>query len=425
MISLLIQLATQPAMAWGSHFLIANGALQHPSVDYADDLVAAESLEDFLAATGQDLPALFDGYYDWLEARGSKRFNRMSFDPNNPTVVEFLHAARLNPAAHFALTNRPIPGATRVGEPMDKLEVSPYLSLILPPFASDFDRVEPGQQVSAGSVLCTFADEPDWGFDHELWDFAEYGYGEIPYGKPQGESSKAAFHVLYAHENFLVRMSAPEILEGMSADRVEMFLRLSRFAFAHGHDYWGYRFAAWATHFAQDLAQPYHSMAIPSARAPFYLHYVVSPRKPKLKAEATQLTLNRHFLYEDFVSYGLQQSALTDDAPFDEMVAYLGKGDATLAGVSDTDGLIATIGQRASDHAPTIDRTVRKAFGGKLTEDPSYDVEHAPDYDVAKVIAGMEPKAAAKLVVETGTDFTLAGEGTRTIVALARTGQTP
>lgn len=422
MFALLLLLAAQPAWAWGSHFLIADGALQHPAADYADDLVAAETLDAFVAATAQDLPAVFEGYYDWLQARGSQRFARVPFDPANPTVAEFLHAARLNPKAQFPLTQRPIPGGARAGEPMDALDVSPYLALIKPPFARDFDRVEPGQQVTAGSVLSTFADEPDWGFDHELWGFADYGYGEIPYGKPEGESSKAAFHVLYAHENFLVRMSAPEILEGMTADRVEMFLRLSSFAFARGHDYWGYRFAAWASHFAQDLAQPYHAMALPSVRMTFYIRYVLSPRKPELKRRATQLTLNRHFLYEDYVSFGLQQAALTDDAAFDTMVAYLSQGEPTLAGVTDTDSLLATITARSADHAPVIDRTVRKAFGGKLTEDPDYDVENAKDYDVATAIGAMEQKAAAKLVLETGRDFTLAGEATRTIVALAKTG---
>jgi hypothetical protein len=285
-----------------------------------------------------------------------------------------------------------------------------------PPFVFSFDPLAEGESVEARRVVWTASDEPDWGFDHELWPFPEYGYGKQPYGKPTGESSKAPFHIQFAHENFLVRKAAAELLDGMVVERMELFARLSKTAFETGHPYWGYRFAGWAIHYGEDLGQPYHAKALPSAGFWYYLKFVFSFRKAEMKKEATQLAANRHFVYEDFVAYGLQQSWLAPTPMFTELAQFL-SGTATVAG-ADMRGVADTVMAASAEHARVIDKAIRRAFGARFTEDPTYDVETAPDYKVPDAIAAMEPAAASELLRETGQDFARTGATARAILAL-------
>ena len=401
-----LALLSAPAHAWGHHYLVTARALEKTELR----TVRAESLERFLAAEMPELQKTFGEYYDWLEGRGAKRFARMTLD--QPTREAFLRAGRLNPNANVALVVRRLPGEPAGSEPL--AAISPYLE-DTPPFVFSFDALSEGQSLDSRAVVWTASDEPDWGFDHELWPFTEYGYGEQPFGKPTGESSKAPFHIQFAHENFLVRKAAPELLDGMVVERMELFSRLSKTAFATGHPYWGYRFAGWAIHYGEDLGQPYHAKALPSAGFWYYVKFVFSFHKAEMKKEATQLAANRHFLYEDFVAYGLQQSWMAPAPMFTQLASFL--SDATnIAG--DVQGIADELMAASAEHARVIDKAIRQAFGPRLTEDPGYDVETAPDYHVPEAIAAMEPVAATKLLEETGQDFARTGAAARAILAL-------
>ncbi len=380
---MVLALLSTPAHAWGHHYLVTARALESPAAtEVASRTVRVESLEHFLAAEMPALEKTFGEYYDGLE--GTKRFARMTLD--EPTREAFLRAARLNPRATVALVVRHLPGETAGVEPL--ASISPYLK-DTPPFLFSFDAVSEGQSLEARQVIWTASDEPDWGFDHELWPFAEYGYGEQPYGKPTGESSKAPFHMQFAHENFLVRKAAPEVLEGMVVERMELFARLAKTAFATGHPYWGYRFAGWAIHYGEDLGQPYHAKALPGAGFWYYVKFVFSFHKAEMKKEATQIAGNRHFLYEDFVAYGLQQSWLAPAPMFTQLAQFLAGPDAI--GGADVRSIADSVMDASAKHARVIDKAIRQAFGPHLTEDPGYDVETAPDYDVPEAIAAMDP----------------------------------
>ncbi len=415
MLPLLLAL-THPAQAWGHHYLVTDRALSQPGALTEGRSAVVEPLEDFLAAEAEGLAGVFDAHYDELAASGQTRFSRMDFDPESPTREAFLRAARLNPEAGFPLVLRRLPGGEHYGFPIEPESVSPYLSE-KPPLLTEFEVTEIGDELPARLIVATFSDEPDWGFDHTLWGYTEYGYGEQPYGKPEGESSKAPFHMQFAHEALLVRKFVPTLMEGMVPDRVDLFTRLARFAFETGHDYWGWRFSAWAIHYAQDLAQPYHSKAVPSATTAFYIRYVLSPRKDVLTERATQLAANRHFLYEDFVAYGLQESYLGDDPIYGTLAGYLSRGEATYD-VPDARALLDTIMAASAEHAWTIDHTLVKAFGPELTKDATYDVETNPDYSIVTEMAGMDEARAEELLSETGLDFERAGRATRTVLAL-------
>lgn len=411
----MIVLLAAPAFAWGHHYLVTDRALSHPSVTWADEQVEVEPLSAFIEAEAPTLQITLQAYQEWMEGRKSKRFAPQGTVVSNE--VELLAACRLNPTATFPLVVRLLPGA-EPGERVDPATASKYLKPVAP-LVMEFAAVEAGDLVSARSIVDTFTDEPDWGFDHELWVYPSYGYGEIPYGKLTGESSKAAFHMQFAHENLLVKLFAHDVTEGMVVERVELFLRLSRVAFDSGHRYWGYRFAAWAAHYVQDLAQPYHSKALPGERFGYYVKYAVSEKKDEMKVEATQLAANRHFIYEDVVAYGLQQSYLEPDPRYAAMSAWLSGGEAVLE-ANTAEKLAELVMKRASKHAPDIDAAILAAADPRFTDDPSYDVETAPDYSVAGVLAAMPAPAWETLLEQTGQDFATAGAATRTLLALAR-----
>ena len=425
-------LSAQPGTgrAWGYHYLVTDRSLGHDEAAVVDVLVPVESLDDFLAAEPAALTALFAGYYDWLDARGDKRHRRIAYDPSRGGADALLQTARLNPSASFPLVNRVLPLAALVTDPVPAGLVSRYL-VEVPPLVMVFEDAT-GRSVSPRSVLSTFADEPDWGFDHELWDYLDYGYGTQPYGKARGESSKAAFHMQFLHENGLVRKFVPEIDDGMVEERMELFLRLARLAHQTGHPYWGWRFTAWTAHYAQDLCQPYHAAALPSKRMSYYLRYIVSPRKTHLKDTATQLAVNRHFAYEDFVAYGLQRN-YTEPMGSDPTAEALG---AYLAGVRVPPGQVAAaardlpslrsagallewVAAAAADHAPAMDKAIVRAFPRQYTRDASYDFEHDPAYTVEGLWGSVDDQNRQALLDETGADFYRSGQATRAVVRLA------
>lgn len=403
------------AWSWSQHYLMTEGALAHPEVAaLAAEMVTVEPVEAWLGSDG--VARVFEEFAAWEAERRSDRFKAVPLA--GPTREAFLRSARLNPATQLPLVVRRLPGSAPAEAPVAAREVSPFL-VDTPPWVVDVVATPPGTTVTAGQVLATFADEPDWGLDHELWGRSEYGYGEQPYGNPAGETSKAPFHMLFAHENLLVRLFAPEVLDGMPLDRVELFTRLSRQAFAEGHSYWGWRLAAWATHYVQDLCQPYHSKAIPSVGFGYYLAYAVSKEQDRLKREATTLSGNRHFLYEDYVAYATQQSHTEDVPTYDTLAAYLGEGPATWR-VNNAEGLLDRVTRRASRHARRIDRTLERTFGEKWTSDPALDLSTSPDYSIVTEMKGMDPRQGEKLLAESGVDFEATGIATRTLMALVR-----
>lgn len=386
-------------------------------MSFTSEKVKVESLEDFLKAQPNEVAKLLDDYYAWLATTGSKRFQAAKFDATNPTLDGFIKASRLNPKAFFPLVERMMPGDTSQYERLPLEKVTPYLK-DSPVFVRNFRDVT-GQEVTARSVLRTFVDEPDWGLDHNLWSYTEYGYGEQPYGEPEGESSKAPFHMKFQHENFIVNKFASHVLEGMTLDRMELFTRLAKLAFSTGHAYWGYRFTAWGMHYIQDLTQPYHSKAVPGKGGFYYFRYALSFRKAKIQEKTTQVEANRHFLYEDFVSYNLQKSYLEKDAETEALAKALVGGDASFGGKAITTKLLQDeITLFAAEHARTIDKTIAKAFGKEKTKDPKYNLEKDPNYKVAEVLAAVPPDNAKTMREETAKDFEMTSIATRAMLVM-------
>jgi hypothetical protein len=145
-----------------------------------------------------------------------------------------------------------------------------------------------------------------------------------------------------------------------------------------------------------------------------------------MKKEATQLAANRHFLYEDFVAYELQQSWLAPEAMSRMLAKFLSDrailSDTTTIAGPEMQSVADELMAASAEHARVIDKAIRQAFGPRLTEDPNYDVETAPDYHVPEVIAAMDQQTAKRLLVETGQDFERTGAAARSILTLCTTG---
>ena len=411
----MLTLVLSEALAWSQHALISHHALQHPSTSYTSELVEVESLETLLEAEQEAFAAAFAAFYEGLEARGATRFQRQELA--GTSTADFLKAARLSPTMDFPLIHRTMPGAEAHGPEVGPEDVGPMYH---PAALVDvqFTELEEGHEVVGAAVLATFTDEPDWGFDHSLWPISEYGYGEQAFGKAEGESSKAPIHMWFHHENWIVRTFAGDVTESVVLDRVELFTLLSRTAFDTGHPYWGYRFAGWASHYVQDLAQPYHSRAVPSAGAGYYYWYVVSPRKDRIQERTTALSGNRHFLYEEYVAWALGGRD-RDVAVGDALAAELSGGEARFE-VADPEALLERITADAADHARTIDKALVKTFGPELTKDPTLDMEEVAGEEVGSKLSELPEGPSQTLLEETRTDFGAAARGTRTVLHFVR-----
>ncbi|WP_246057549.1 hypothetical protein [Leptospira gomenensis] len=392
-------------------------SLEHPSMNYVSAEVMSESLESFVVREKHGLKILFDDFAKWEEGRNSKRFRKIEFRPEQASVLEFLRAARLNPKTNFSEVERILPGQDLRSGNVSAKDVSPYL-LDTTELPAKF-RSSKGKKVRIRSVLRTFVDEPDWGMDHSLWGFEEYGYGKQAYGKPEGEGSKAPFHMQFQNESWILRLFAPEVVEGgMILDRIELCSRLSDLAKKTGHPYWSARFASWAAHYVQDIGQPYHSKAVPDAGIFYYIDYVFSSKETKKekKARATQLVANRHFLYEDFVSFGLIQSYVQPGDANRSLIGFLtSEFDSFPVNVSFRD-LVSFVGENASSHAFEINRSIVSTFPAEYTMNPNYDLEKELGTKMKEIFPKLDPEKSKHLLQETGKDFALTGSATRSIL---------
>ena len=415
----LLGAAPARSFAWGLHDLVTEAALSPVNSPNLSEVIQTENLDRFVATQAVPLAKLFESYYGWLEKKGSKRFKRHVFDAAHAGPAEFLASARFNPHTRFYTVCRLVPGE------------KPQHPLILLTTLSPYERLEKhydytfedrsGSTMTAREILRTASDEPDWWIDGHLWEVSAYGYGIPPYGKSGSNSNDGAFHSKFGHEPWLIRKLAPEVQDGMADERVELMLRLSRLAFESGHRYWGYRFAAWGMHYLEDMSQPYHSRAVPGKGLWFYLRFAFSSEKARIKNETTQLVMNRHYLYEDFVKTLLQGTFVAPSQNGDVLAGALRHGSSVwmdLIHKSDSRSLFERVSSASAAMADDLDAAVVKAYGPRMTEDPSYDEEKDPQYDSQAIFERASAPEIQALVAEARKDLELTGIAARTFLQL-------
>ena len=165
-----------------------------------------------------------------------------------------------------------------------EIEITPYTYEDIdqdeynPEFVIKFVEGKIGGKTKASDILINYSDEPDWDLDTNL----ELNKLQALTGGSQG----------YRHMYFSVFKGL--LKAGDAPKRANHFFEMSKMAFEKGDNYWGFRFAARAVHYLEDLSQPLHAYPVPLD--------VLFKKFVNVK-RLTILATNAHYGYEDFNGY--------------------------------------------------------------------------------------------------------------------------
>lgn len=380
--------------AWSDH-----ASLLWPMLRTIPELLApslrAQSLDAFLAAEAEGLEALLAAEEQRARAHSEHyaalpkalRFSAAAPDRR----AAFLAAIRVNPTLSYPLYRQD----TVEDEPAAALAWS---SLSIPAVgaahpAARYRALAPGEPVAPAQVIASASDEPDFGMDIGLFTDngtafgRRYGFGAQPFGNPNLDyGSQAPFHMGFYHLDYLTRSVRPDLLRTYPAWRISLFDALARFAFARGHEYWGWRFSGWALHYIGDLTQPYHAQPLPGVGTLEALWLVLRGRT----AEAIQLVSNRHGLIESYqyqrVQADLQQRAW--DTPL--MTALAASGPVP---VWEENTLVDVLTRDSVAAGAELDAALLAHAPARFVADPSFEWTGS----------GEEPRVLALIEAQGGT----------------------
>jgi hypothetical protein len=276
-IALCLLLASLPvtAFAWSNHSLGTTLALRDVPALKQGAAVTVEPLEDFLRTEALGLQALLDEQEAFALANfpgypARPAVLRWQVEGEGARKRDFLKALRISPEiklANFVQALPGYPGAGRAHLSVQEVMVFKQVSLWN---EWRFLAVSAGEQLSPVQVVASAADEPDYGHDINLFSDnpvevgGQYNFGQQPFGDARFEySSQAPFHIGYYHEDAIVFAAGAFLTRTYPEWRAHQYFGLARYAFEHGHPYWGYRFMGWGLHYIQDLTQPYHAKVLP------------------------------------------------------------------------------------------------------------------------------------------------------------------
>jgi hypothetical protein len=382
--------------SWNTHALITRAALSTVSVPRLDDSIPVIALEAFLSIARDPLRDVLKWYYELLDRKvqgaGAKRGAISEIPKEILTTEDFLAVLKLN-------VNCPLQ-YVRVLKPEEISPDTPHSPSRAGPRGGMY--VETGQEeaIQVREVLCTFSDEPDWGMDQDLFSVAQYLYGPCPFGPEHGPSSQAPFHMAFLHENPLVVALRPGLGRSFMGDRIQLFFALAGLAMDSGVDYWGWRFAAWAMHYLQDITQPYHARPFPAARLPLLVRFILHPNPRRFAAKNENYLKNRHILFESAVHFLLNAAVKKRaDHPFLRALAGRigGMGFQTRRyrprdSKMSMKSLMKESSRVAADLARQIDRTMMALMNDPRISDPSYSLDKDRTYRIEETLpsAGRE-----------------------------------
>lgn len=378
--ALFIAAAAQPAWSWNAHSLLTRAALA--AVPGMSATVAAEELTNFLEAEAERLaPVLAD-----IEARARAEFpayaerpGQLAFNPaarGEALRESFLRAIRVNPRVPLGLYRQPAPGEIPTGRAT--LETAQYSLIGAELAGGPMEALGPGEPVSALDVMATGSDEPDYGLDVGLYAdnegplAAAYGFGEQPFGNPAlSYGSQAPFHMAFPREDPIIALAAPFSRQSQAGYREIQYSALARFAFRTGHTYWGWRFAGWALHYAQDLGQPYHARMIPGQRTLETLILNVFGSEADMNG-AMILLSNRHLVLETYAGDALKD--MGNRARWSFEAALAGTGAGIPEAPSYREGwLYDVVATGAYEDGRKLDQLIAGSFPARYVDDPAFD----------------------------------------------------
>jgi len=375
-----------PLAAWDNHTQLSYLALEGESL--AATKVKAETLGDFALAAQPELADLLSR----LEAEARKdiplypaRPEALAFEGPYATAdaarTAFIAAIRVNPAVPFALYVQLQAGAPRTARPDLAVTAADIYDNRVP--NGPFQALSPGEEVAALEVVASASDEPDYGMDIGLFSdnkgpvAATYGFGIQAFGNPAlPYGSQAPFHMAFASESGLLKAAAPFTKVALSDWRFRLYSELSHFAFAEGHAYWGWRFAGWALHYLQDMAQPYHASVMPG-KSTMGMLWLYAVQGQKARDDALVLLSNRHVVVEDYI-YGAE-AAYGRDATATRLCSALKAEDSGLS-AKDLSALAwrpgylyGVVAKRAYAEGRKLDSLLVSSFPARYVADPAFD----------------------------------------------------
>jgi hypothetical protein len=294
------------SISWNTHYMISREALGDFAVGPLFNKVTVKSLEDFILEASGQLSGLASWYADLLRDVTGITVGCISENSAMLTMDDFLKSFRLNPNYNFCYVN--------VIDPLELKGNNTYSPSRNGPPGYSYLDVSLNDSLYAGEVFCTYSDEPDWGFDQDLFVQPGYGLGAPPFGWGIGKSSQAPFHMDFLHESRLLRKLVPGVNISFLSGRALLFEALAKLAFSVGHHYWGWRFAAWSCHYFQDITQPYHAKAFPPSISCTLSAYGRKNRDKSLKEWIGDFLRVRHVISEATTHF-LINKALSDRNP--------------------------------------------------------------------------------------------------------------
>ncbi len=320
--------------AWTDHFYGAYYSLVN--VPEFKKQVTVESLDTFLAKEADKLAIELDKIEEISKKeipRYRERPEALKFNPKDSKNLRlnFLKALRLNPNIKLALFVQEIPSK----ENLSKKSI-PYQNVTI--FEEDdglkkfiFSELKEGGKTTALQVTSSAADEPDYGLDIGLFEDSldksgnlsemgqTYNLGKQAFGDPKFfYSSQAPLHMGFYHEPGIIYAAAGWVKDTFPDMRILQFSMLSKFAFATGHDYWGYRFMGWGMHYIGDLTQPYHSTLTPGVgTATKIIANLIPPWKNKIRDKMS----DRHTAIEHYQFY-IMRKAIGENPESELLSAY-------------------------------------------------------------------------------------------------------
>ena len=372
--------AVQTAQAWSNHALLTWPALSVMPELRAVPNLKVETLADFIAAQPAELAKLLQDEEAWARTHVPHypaRPDALTFRAKQADVPHFLAALRVAPQVKLALYLQLPPGAALNGRTVLAESDVTTLKTSEGSKSNVFVALRAGETVPVIDVLASAVDEPDYGLDIGLWadngtPFGKaYGFGNQPFGNPAIEwSSQAPFHMGFFHESAIVYKAASYLQRSYPEYRIHLWRSLAAFALAHGHAYWGWRFAGWGLHYLQDLTQPYHSRVLPGVGLTRMLGInaldVIGVHGPKDRM--VQLVTNRHSVLEEFERHWMLRSGSNDPGSKALQDTSLDHRDGRYA----DDWPRRVVSARARQAADAIDAALAESMPPLYVDDPSY-----------------------------------------------------
>jgi hypothetical protein len=363
------------SVSWNTHAILTRASVGPLQISRLADSVPVLPLEEFLSRARQELPDIAKWHDELLAAKSGLP------SPPDPgyrrawsTEADFLAGFRLNPELRIDYV--------RVLHWDEVPQDAPHNPSREGPPGNAYVAVALHDSLSAQDVLATFADEPDWGMDQDLFSIEQVGYGSPAFGPWHGLSSQAPFHMAFFHEHPLLLRFVPRLHKSFLAERVRLFFRLAGLAFQKCIDYWGWRFTAWALHYLQDLTQPYHATPFPPSLLKLLGRFLQDPHPRGFVDRNRNCLVNHHILFEAAVHYILNQAAKNhSDHVF---LRALAAGSEILPGT--LIALLHEASRTAARVAKQLDRTSVKLFKLPNLDDPGYILAEDPCFRIDEAL---------------------------------------